>query len=257
MSVEVIRAACLGGYRARIPRPPRRRFDRRACRSQRRLRQQRRALGDRREPAAGDRGDSPGAELVTVHQVHSAEVVYVDRAMAARRAAARRRDGHRPARPAARHPHRRLRAGAVRRCRGGRDRRGACRLARSAGRRHGSDDRRDGALGARRERIRAAIGPCIAQPSYEVDEGFRNAIPRGRPGNERFFAEPPGASRTSIWRLMSSTGFARAGIGDGRSAPPRHLCRRGPLLQLSPGHASGRSRLRAPAERNRAAPEVL
>lgn len=29
------------------------------------------------------------------------------------------------------------------------------------------------ALGARPERIVAAIGPCIAQPSYEVDEGFR------------------------------------------------------------------------------------
>ena len=28
------------------------------------------------------------------------------------------------------------------------------------------------ALGARRERIVAAIGPCIAQASYEVDEGF-------------------------------------------------------------------------------------
>ncbi|MDE1918841.1 MAG: laccase domain-containing protein, partial [Sphingomonadales bacterium] len=27
------------------------------------------------------------------------------------------------------------------------------------------------ALGARRERIAAAIGPCIAQASYEVDEG--------------------------------------------------------------------------------------
>ena len=57
----------------------------------------------------------PGAELATVHQVHSAEVVYVDAAVAAGRAAARRRDGHRPARPAARNPHRRLRAGAVRR----------------------------------------------------------------------------------------------------------------------------------------------
>ncbi|WP_374408027.1 peptidoglycan editing factor PgeF [Pelagerythrobacter sp.] len=29
------------------------------------------------------------------------------------------------------------------------------------------------ALGAAHERIAAAIGPCIAQPSYEVDDGFR------------------------------------------------------------------------------------
>ena len=28
-------------------------------------------------------------------------------------------------------------------------------------------------LGARRENIHAAVGPCIGQPSYEVDEGFR------------------------------------------------------------------------------------
>ncbi|PEQ12321.1 polyphenol oxidase [Novosphingobium sp. PC22D] len=28
-------------------------------------------------------------------------------------------------------------------------------------------------LGARPERIAAAVGPCIAQPSYEVDDGFR------------------------------------------------------------------------------------
>ncbi|PLK27040.1 peptidoglycan editing factor PgeF [Novosphingobium sp. TH158] len=36
-------------------------------------------------------------------------------------------------------------------------------------------------LGARRERIAAAIGPCIARASYEVDDGFR----------ERFIAQAP------------------------------------------------------------------
>jgi copper oxidase (laccase) domain-containing protein len=35
------------------------------------------------------------------------------------------------------------------------------------------------ALGARRERIVAAIGPCIAQSSYEVDEGFAPAFCAG------------------------------------------------------------------------------
>jgi hypothetical protein len=29
------------------------------------------------------------------------------------------------------------------------------------------------ALGATRERIAAVVGPCIARPSYEVDEAFR------------------------------------------------------------------------------------
>ena len=46
------------------------------------------------------------------------------------------------------------------------------------------------ALGAARERIAAAIGPCIAQPSYEVDDGFRA---RFGDGDARFFAPgPPG-----------------------------------------------------------------
>jgi hypothetical protein len=43
-------------------------------------------------------------------------------------------------------------------------------------------------LGAKRERIRAAIGPCIAQPSYEVDEGFRIRFIEADPANARFFA---------------------------------------------------------------------
>ena len=40
------------------------------------------------------------------------------------------------------------------------------------------------ALGAKRERIAAAIGPCIAQPSYEVDTGF---VAKFGPDNARFF----------------------------------------------------------------------
>ena len=42
-------------------------------------------------------------------------------------------------------------------------------------------------LGASRDRIRAAIGPCIAQASYEVDEGFRDRFLQAAPANERFF----------------------------------------------------------------------
>jgi hypothetical protein len=40
-------------------------------------------------------------------------------------------------------------------------------------------------LGAQAERIRAAIGPAIAQASYEVDAAFRE---RFEAGDERFFA---------------------------------------------------------------------
>lgn len=42
-------------------------------------------------------------------------------------------------------------------------------------------------LGARREAIVAAIGPCIAQPSYEVDEAFRARFLDEAPDNAAFF----------------------------------------------------------------------
>lgn len=44
-------------------------------------------------------------------------------------------------------------------------------------------------LGARRGNIRGAIGPCIGQPSYEVDEAFRMRFLEQDPGNVRFFAD--------------------------------------------------------------------
>lgn len=45
------------------------------------------------------------------------------------------------------------------------------------------------ALGARRERIAAAIGPCIARASYEVDDAFRARFAERDPATERFFAD--------------------------------------------------------------------
>ncbi|MBP2274887.1 Polyphenol oxidase [compost metagenome] len=45
------------------------------------------------------------------------------------------------------------------------------------------------ALGAQRDRIAAAIGPCIARASYEVDEAFARRFEADDPANERFFAE--------------------------------------------------------------------
>jgi YfiH family protein len=45
------------------------------------------------------------------------------------------------------------------------------------------------ALGARREHIAAAIGPTIAQPSYEVDEAFRDRFLSGDSANTQFFAQ--------------------------------------------------------------------
>ncbi|MEO1046359.1 MAG: peptidoglycan editing factor PgeF [Pseudomonadota bacterium] len=43
-------------------------------------------------------------------------------------------------------------------------------------------------LGARRDTIIAAIGPCIAQKSYEVDDGFYRSFCEADAGNDRFFA---------------------------------------------------------------------
>lgn len=47
------------------------------------------------------------------------------------------------------------------------------------------------ALGASAHRITAAIGPCIAQASYEVNAGFLARFAEADPGNARFFV--PGA----------------------------------------------------------------
>lgn len=42
-------------------------------------------------------------------------------------------------------------------------------------------------IGAERDRIAAAVGPCIALPSYEVDESFRERFLDADAANDRFF----------------------------------------------------------------------
>ena len=46
-------------------------------------------------------------------------------------------------------------------------------------------------LGARRERIAAAVGPAIAARNYEVDQSFKALLVSYHAENERFFAEGP------------------------------------------------------------------
>ena len=53
------------------------------------------------------------------------------------------------------------------------------------------------ALGARRGRVAAAVGPCIAQPSYEVDQGFRDRFAAEGQDQARFFA----AGRPGHWQF--------------------------------------------------------
>lgn len=43
-------------------------------------------------------------------------------------------------------------------------------------------------LGGSRDRLRAAVGPCIAQPSYQVDEAFHDRFVAADRDNGRFFA---------------------------------------------------------------------
>jgi len=65
-------------------------------------------------------------------------------------------------------------------------------------------------LGARRGRIVAAIGPAIAQASYEVDEAFRGHFTAA---DERFFAQ----GRSGRWQFdlegYAAARLERAGVG--------------------------------------------
>lgn len=68
-------------------------------------------------------------------------------------------------------------------------------------------------LGADRSRIVAAIGPCIARPSYEVDDAFAQRFEAHDPANERFFTPGrPGRHQFDIEAYVVSR-LALAGIG--------------------------------------------
>ena len=69
------------------------------------------------------------------------------------------------------------------------------------------------ALGARREAIAAAVGPCIAQASYEVDQGFVDRFCADDPANAGFFA--PGRADHAQFDLEGYVAhrLAAAGVG--------------------------------------------
>jgi YfiH family protein len=67
-------------------------------------------------------------------------------------------------------------------------------------------------LGGTRERIVAAVGPTIARRSYEVDEGFFTRFTEAEPGNERFFAAGrPGRHQFDLEAYVLSR-IAAAGV---------------------------------------------
>ncbi|WP_267397114.1 peptidoglycan editing factor PgeF [Sphingomonas sp. GC_Shp_1] len=68
-------------------------------------------------------------------------------------------------------------------------------------------------LGAQRARIVAAVGPCIARTSYEVDDAFLARFAAADPANERFFVDgAPGHHQFDLEANVVAR-LAAAGIG--------------------------------------------
>jgi YfiH family protein len=99
------------------------------------------------------------------------------------------------------------------------------------------------ALGAEPSRIAAAIGPCIARASYEVDLGFVRRFEEDDPENARFFAA--GREGHAMFDLEGyvAARLARAGVGrveamgeDTCAQPDRFYSYRRSCLQGEPGY---------------------
>jgi len=69
------------------------------------------------------------------------------------------------------------------------------------------------ALGAQRERMVAAIGPTILRTSYEVDEAFMRRFMEADPQNERFFSDGRTGHAWFDLEGYNAARLAAAGIG--------------------------------------------
>ena len=69
-------------------------------------------------------------------------------------------------------------------------------------------------LGAQRENIHAAVGPCIGQDSYEVDESFRARFLSDDVGNHRFFITASGGKPQFDLEAYVVHRLIAAGIGE-------------------------------------------
>ena len=106
-------------------------------------------------------------------------------------------------------------------------------------------------LGARRERVRAAVGPCIGQSVYEVGPEFEQEFLQLDAANARFFSRQARMrGHISIWRATPSTACGRP--ASATSEPGTlHLCARRRFLQLSALPGAERGRLWPPNFRHR------
>lgn len=69
-------------------------------------------------------------------------------------------------------------------------------------------------LGAKVERISAAVGPCIAKASYEVDQGFAQRLVADDPDNDRFLGGGPAGNphfdlEAYVVACLAAAGVAR------------------------------------------------
>ena len=165
----------------------------------------------------------------------------------------RRRDqpsGHRSRRRRGR-----LRAGALRRCRGAGRRRRACRLEGRVHRHSGIDASQRWRGSARtRGEIVAVLGPTISARRLRGRAGIRRRASSTAEPRTRASSRPRRATaiRCSTFPPISSRGSKRRASARAASVGLLHLCRRGALLFLSPRHASRRAGLRPAALRDRA-----
>jgi len=67
-------------------------------------------------------------------------------------------------------------------------------------------------LGARRERIAAAIGPCIGARYYEVGQDFRSEITGDAPESDRFFSDGPAGKPHFDLEAYLAARLAEAGV---------------------------------------------
>jgi polyphenol oxidase len=109
------------------------------------------------------------------------------------------------------------------------------------------------ALGADRSRIICAIGPCIAQKSYEVDAAFFQRFAEADPSNERFFLDgKPAHFQFDIEGYVASR-LANAGISkvecmgeDTYSQPDRFFSYRRSCHMNEPGYGGQMSLIGLP-----------
>ena len=67
-------------------------------------------------------------------------------------------------------------------------------------------------LGARRNRIAAVVGPCIAKTNYEVDHAFADRLLAADPANDRFFTDGPAGKPHFDLESFVVASLAAAGI---------------------------------------------